>query len=152
MGDVCSIHPVTLVDSQATARRVCAALSRSASFLADHRYNPWSQPCMARLQTHPSWLADSGTIINGCYVKPLFPALTGYPSSCPDHSLFHSCVQLLLSIILVPSVHHLSPGHYKLRAEKKELLRVTKQKGKESGTQTSEGIWPPTSETCLAGL
>lgn len=25
--DVCSIHPVTLVDSQATARRVCAALS-----------------------------------------------------------------------------------------------------------------------------
>ena len=93
-------------------------------------------------QTHPSWLADSGTIINGCYVKPLFPALLGINHHVQViFSLTFLCPAAPLHLFWCPSVHHLSPGHYKLRArEKRELLRVTEQKGKESGTQT---LWHP---------
>lgn len=51
--------------------RVCAALSGQPASGWPQMQPSWVH-AWPRLQTHPSWLADSGTIINGCYVKPLF--------------------------------------------------------------------------------
>ena len=133
---------VTLVDSQATARHVWGSLRLASFWPTTDAAQPRSAMHGPDWQTHPSWLADSGTIINGCYFKPLFPALLGINHHVQViFSLTFLCPAAPLHLFWCPSVHHLSPGHYKLRArEKKELLRVTKQKGKESGTQT---LWHP---------